>query len=122
MSYLLFLALLLVSAIVYGAARFLGVHLKFKTIFKALAHTLAWRPIIVWSFMLLGGGIFFGIAVIATVILHFAGWLPSVQAMPIWSLLPPWGWMLLGTAVCYMAAMVYAWWSELKHSFLKRVS
>ena len=108
MSYLLFLAILALSALVFGLMRLFGSRVSFETVITTIGIGVVMCPVVVMS-LLLCLCIAVALIMVATVALQAAGLYPIVASLGLWKVLPTWAWFAVGTVAVGVAFHVHAW-------------
>jgi hypothetical protein len=108
MTYLVFLVVLLLAAIVVGVARLFGIRISFELAFKILANVVLMLPAVTWA-LLVWLGMALGLVMIASGILYAAGLLPAVAGWPMWKLLPFWLWLAIAAVLLFGTGHLYYW-------------
>jgi hypothetical protein len=115
MSYVLFLLLLLLAALVVGLARVFDSKISFEAAFKGLAMGIVMLPIVFWMLLLCVAATP-ALLLITVGILHATGLLPAVAGWEMWTLLPSWAWLLIGAATLFGTVHLYCWIEERRRS------
>jgi hypothetical protein len=92
LSYLFFLAVLLLAAAIAGLLRLFRFRHTFDPTFKVIATAVVFAPIVIWSFIMCAA-FAVGIGGVAWGIVRATGLFPTVSSGPFWP------WLTLGGAV-----------------------
>lgn len=111
MTYVLFLFVLLVSAIVFAIARLLGSKISFDAVFEILGRHFVMLPVYVLTL-----GIWLGAAVFVVLfglsVLNALGLFPAGGGVPVWHVFPLWLWLVLAGWCCGGLFNAYSWCKE----------
>lgn len=108
-SFITFVVLLFVAAIFFVVIWFFDKKTKFENVFKVVAHTAMFLPIIVFApllllalliiYPLIGAVTFFALYGITLYVFKQLGLQTYVESLQLWSLMPNWGWFCIGSLI-----------------------
>jgi len=104
-GYLVYLILLLLTGVLFGIARLLRLKISFEKVFKALAITYLFLPLVLFVCFMVAMASLMAI----TGVLYATGLLPVVSHWSVWSWFPNWVWLAIATLGVFGAGVVNLW-------------